>query len=107
MRKCSMSKKIESLARKKSEDLSYDEVRAFVERSGCLDAIADCLTKLCIAAKDKAIKNGLRTTRDMGRIYVANLNSVVVDIVDGDVSITEQVADCIGKYVEQEIPPEN
>jgi hypothetical protein len=102
-----MSKKIESLARKKSEDLSYDEVRAFVERSGCLDAIADSLTKLCIAAKDKAVNIGLYNTRRMGRIYTANLNKVVGDVVDDDTSITEQVEDCIGKYVEQDIPPEN
>ena len=107
MRKCSMSKKIESLARKKSEDLSYDEVRAFVERSGCLDAIADSLTKLCIAAKDKAVNKGLNNTRGMGRIYTANLNSIVGDVVDDDTSITEQVEDCIGKFIEQEIPPEN
>lgn len=107
MRKCSMSKKIESLARKKSEDLSYDEVRAFVERSGCLYAITDCLTKLCMAAKDKAINKGLHNTRGMGRIYTANLNSIVGDVVDDDTSITEQVEECIGKFIEQEIPPEN
>lgn len=100
-----MAKKIESLTRKKSEDLSYDEVRAFVERSGCLDAIADSLTKLCIAAKDKAVNKGLNNTRGMGRIYTANLISVVSDVVDGDTSITEQVEDCIGKFIEQEIPP--
>ena len=106
MRKCSMSKKIESLARKKSEALSYDEVRAFVERSGCLDVIADSLTKLCMAAKDKAVNIGLYNTRSMGRIYTANLNSVIGDVVDDDTSITEQVEDCIGKFIEQEVPPE-
>lgn len=102
-----MQKKIESHARKKSEDLSYDEVRDFVERSGCLDALADCITKLCIDAKDKAINNGLHNTKGGSRIYAANLNSLLDDVLFGDVTVDEQVYKCVGKFVAQEVPPKS
>lgn len=103
---CSMQKKIESHTNKKMESDSYNEVRAFVEQTGCLDAIADCLTKMCMNAKKTAISYGLHNLR--GNIYTTHLNDVLETAVISDYSsVEEHIADCISDFVKQEVPPKS
>lgn len=105
---CSMQKKKESLANKKMESTSYDEVRAFVEQTGCLDAIADCLTKMCMYAKDNAINKGLHSLQG-NHIYTTYLNDVLENafVSDYNSSIEEHITDCISDFVKQEVPPKS
>lgn len=100
---CSMQKKKESLS-KKSEGIN--DVRAFIEQTGCLDAIADCLAKMCMSAKETAISNGLHTLQ--GNIYTAHLNDVLETALISDYSsVEEHITDCISDFVKQEVPPKS
>lgn len=105
---CSMQKKIESHTHKKVESTSYDEVRVFIEQTGCIDAIADCLTKMCMYAKENAINKGLHNLQG-NHIYTAYLNDVLENafISNYNSSIEEHIADCISDFVKQEVPPKS
>lgn len=89
---------------KKSEGIN--DVRAFIEQTGCLDAIADCLAKMCMSAKETAISNGLHTLQ--GNIYTAHLNDVLETALISDYSsVEEHITDCISDFVKQEVPPKS
>lgn len=104
---CSMQKKIESHTHKKVESTSYDEVRAFIEQTGCIDAIADCLTKMCMYAKKTAIRNGLHNLQG-NHIYTTYLNDVLETALISDYnSIEEHITDCISDFVKQKVPPKS
>ena len=93
---------------KKMESTSYDEVRAFIEQTGCIDAIADCLTKMCMYAKENAINKGLHNLQG-NHIYTTYLNDVLENafVSEYNNSIEEHITDCISDFVKQEVPPKS
>lgn len=72
MKKCSMSKKIESLRKNNEEFNSYNDIRDFVTEHVSYRALSDDITQMGIFAKSLAKKYNLGDTRGPSRIKLRN-----------------------------------
>lgn len=72
MKKCSMSKKIESLRKNNEEFNSYNDIRDFVTEHVSYRALSDDITQMGIFAKSLAKKYNLGDTRGTARAKLRN-----------------------------------